>query len=287
MATIPVRMLAGQGTYAGIKVRALQEVLGVDGLRHELHRHDHYFFLIVQRGSGQHEIDLVPYPLMSRQVYVVRPGQVHQLFIKPSAQGFILSVASSVLRHKDAVIRQIIRRSCRQSVYTLPSPTFTQVAAILEAMRSEVEHRAFGFEALLPMHLLHVLVVLSRQRQEDASVPSARHVPMIDVVDELYGLIDEHVAERLSASAYAEMLQRTPRQLDALTRAAVGRSVAQILDDAVMMESKRRLVSTLASVKTIAYDLGFEDPSYFVRFFKRHEGETPLQFRLRHHAQGR
>lgn len=277
-------MLAGKGTYAGIKLRSLQEVVGEGGLRHELHRHDHYFFLIVERGRGQHEIDLVPCALASRQVFVVRPGQVHQLHIKPSARGAILSVEPSVLRHKDVAIRQIVRRACRQSIYTLSQLAFREVADVVEAMRREIDHRAYAFDALLPLHLLHFLVVLSRQRNDDAGVPSARDMPMIDVMDELYAMIDEHVAERLPPSAYADMLQLTQRQLDALTRRAVGKTVAQLLDDAVMLESKRRLVSTVDSIKTIAFDLGFEDPSYFVRFFKRHAHRTPMQFRLQRHA---
>jgi len=283
---IPVRTLTGRGTYAGIKVRSLQDVIGDDGLRHALHRHDHYFFLIVERGRGLHEIDLVQYTLGTQQIFVVRPGQIHQLTIGPSSRGYILSVEPSVLRHGDASIRQIIRRACRQPMYRLGAASFGRVRSILSAMQSEAERRAFGFEALLPLHLLHVLVELSRERQCEVLGSSTRRASAVDVLDELYALIDDHVTERLPVSAYADMLKRTPRQLDALVRAVVGRTVAQLLDDAVMLEAKRRLVSTVESIKTIAYDLGFEDPSYFVRFFKRHAGMTPVHFRLQRHTAG-
>jgi AraC family transcriptional regulator, transcriptional activator of pobA len=59
----------------------------------------------------------------------------------------------------------------------------------------------------------------------------------------------------------------------------VGKTVAQLIDEQIILEAKRYLLATPNQVKDIAWDLGYEDVSYFIRFFKKHTGLTPDAFR--------
>lgn len=55
----------------------------------------------------------------------------------------------------------------------------------------------------------------------------------------------------------------------------------QIINDRIVLEAKRQLQHTSLNITEISYNLGFEDPSYFVKFFKRLAGSMPSEFRKR------
>ena len=80
-------------------------------------------------------------------------------------------------------------------------------------------------------------------------------------------------------SQYADLLNLSPYQLNAITKASVGKTVAQLIDEQIILEAKRYLLATPNQVKDIAWDLGYEDVSYFIRFFKKHTGLSPDAFR--------
>jgi AraC-like DNA-binding protein len=59
----------------------------------------------------------------------------------------------------------------------------------------------------------------------------------------------------------------------------LGKTAGDIIRDRIAVEAKRLLTNAEMDVKEIAYDLNFEDPSYFTRFFRKNVGTTPEQFR--------
>ncbi|RDV13253.1 helix-turn-helix domain-containing protein [Pontibacter diazotrophicus] len=95
----------------------------------------------------------------------------------------------------------------------------------------------------------------------------------------LSSLIENYYREHRGVSFYADALDITPKHLNSLCRQYLHTTVADMQHKRLLIESKRLLFFSSLSVKQIAYQLGFEDTSYFVRFFKRITGLTPTQLR--------
>jgi AraC family transcriptional activator of pobA len=68
-------------------------------------------------------------------------------------------------------------------------------------------------------------------------------------------------------------------QLNTVTKAITEKTVSELINDQIILESKRYLLATGDQIKEIAFHLGFEDISYFIRFFKKQTGYTPEAFR--------
>jgi AraC family transcriptional regulator, transcriptional activator of pobA len=92
-------------------------------------------------------------------------------------------------------------------------------------------------------------------------------------------LIDEHFRRRHRVAEYAGLLGLTPGHLNDLTKAATGQTASALIDARLILEAKRLLAHSDATTAQIAADLGFEDPSYFGRFFRRHADQAPGAFR--------
>lgn len=94
-------------------------------------------------------------------------------------------------------------------------------------------------------------------------------------------LLEAHYHEHWPVTRYAERLGLSAERLNRLVRAETGRNAQALLHERLLREACRRLVHVAAPVSRIGFELGFEDPAYFCRFFKRHAGVGPKAYRER------
>ena len=98
---------------------------------------------------------------------------------------------------------------------------------------------------------------------------------------QLFVLIDKHFRQHKDAGFYAEQLSLTSKRMNELTRRYLGKTITRMIHDRILLEARRDLVFSVKTVKAIAHELGFDESTYFCRFFRKMTGETPLQFRQR------
>jgi AraC family transcriptional regulator, transcriptional activator of pobA len=94
-------------------------------------------------------------------------------------------------------------------------------------------------------------------------------------------LIETHYKDYKSVKDFADKLNITPNYLNAICTKTIGRTAGEIIRDRVILEAKRLLLHSSMSVCEMAYHLGYDDCSYFIRVFKKDVGSTPEQFRLK------
>lgn len=92
-------------------------------------------------------------------------------------------------------------------------------------------------------------------------------------------MIDSHYREDWSIDRYAEELATTRHLLDKAARETFRKSVKAMILERRLIEAKRLLMFTIRSVEDIGRETGFDDPAYFSRFFRRHTGTSPTQWR--------
>ena len=92
-------------------------------------------------------------------------------------------------------------------------------------------------------------------------------------------LIENNYSRNKGVSFYADRLNITPNYLNMLCKKQFGRNAGEMITVRVILEAKRLLFHTSSDISEIAFNLGFEDPFYFMRTFKRIEGKLPTVFR--------
>jgi AraC-like DNA-binding protein len=92
-------------------------------------------------------------------------------------------------------------------------------------------------------------------------------------------LLDVHIERGQNIAFYAGELKITPNHLNKSVKSVTGKTAIQVLNERRLAEARSRLKYTDATVSEIAYRLGFEDQSYFSRFFKKATGVSPAKFR--------
>lgn len=98
---------------------------------------------------------------------------------------------------------------------------------------------------------------------------------------EFEALIRLHLRKKWRLGDYAAAMRITPTQLSRISRAIVGVAASSHLEARLMQEAQRMLAYTRMPIAEVAYDLGYDDPAYFSRAFRRTTGEAPGAYRNR------
>jgi AraC family transcriptional regulator, transcriptional activator of pobA len=101
----------------------------------------------------------------------------------------------------------------------------------------------------------------------------------VDVLRNYFYLVEMHYKTKHSVSDYADLLNKPPKSITNLFAANYNKSPLKVIQERILIESKRYLSFSDRSIKETAFELGFDDMQSFSRFFKNMEGVSPKEFR--------
>lgn len=283
MKTIPVRHIttsqSGHTNTGRFSVRNLQQVLNGKDLVHDLHKHDFYFILAVQKGKGKHEIDFTHYAVHDHSIFLLRPGQVHSLELAKNSTGFLMEFDLSFYRPKQTITERRWQKASGKNYCKLEVARFKKLHELLAAIADEYTLQQEGYVEAIRANLDLFFIEYIRQSHNPNSLPKRESSYTQERFDELMHLLEANIVTMKNVSQYAGLLSLSPYQLNAITKASVGKTVSDLINEQIVLEAKRHLLATPNQIKEIADHVGFEDPSYFIRFFKKHTGYSPDAFR--------
>jgi AraC-like DNA-binding protein len=283
MRTIPVRHIASslleQNNPGRFSIRNIQQVLNGKDLVHTLHRHDFFFVLAVQNGKGIHEIDFIQYPVHDHCIFILRPGQVHQLQLNAACTGFLMEFDLSFYQPKNTITEHRWKKTSSKNYCEVEAARFMRLHFILENVFNEFTSKNEGYLEAIKANLDLFFIEYIRQSRNPKSIVKTGTGYAQERFEELVHLLEKNIGSMKNVSDYADLLNVSSYQLNSITKASVGKTVSEMINEQIVLEAKRYLLATPNQVKEVADRLGYEDVSYFVRFFKRHTGHTPEAFR--------
>jgi AraC family transcriptional activator of pobA len=242
------------------------------------HQHHGLFqILYLRSGTAQIRLDDQHRRLSAGQVLTVPQMCVHGFGFSRNAGGFVVTLAYPLLDRVGLP---------PGSVAALGSPHVHRLGVDEESRhiqhafnlidkeyKGKAPYRNLAIESLLGA----ILVWLARNAspgQEPLVVSGDRHFAVF------YKLLEENFIHQQPVSWYARKIGITAAHLNVLCRHAVNQSALQLIHERVLLEARRNLIYTSMTVSVVSHMLGFSDPAYFTRFFKRRTGSAPKAFRM-------
>lgn len=248
------------------------------------HRASFFSILWLKTGTVVHQVDFKPIELQADTYLFVKKDAV-QLFDQ------ISPFTSQVLIFTDTFFCQ----SESDYDYLKSTPLFnaliTDVAgeivkasaklkAIWQFMTDELARCDDTYSVqLLKNHLYTFLLIAERERNSQ-TVPRISRDKQFDTVVAFSKLLDKNFHMQKHVDFYAAQLAVTARVLTNATSKILGKTPKQLADERLLLEAKRLIIYGKDSGKAIALNLGFQEPTNFIKFFKNHTGVTPASFRV-------
>jgi AraC family transcriptional activator of pobA len=209
-------------------------------------------------------------------VLLIPPGAVHGFRFSKGVDGVVVTALADRLAALTASDRQIARFA--REVRIVPAASGEAEDCVLRIDR-EMKASAAGRTRMLEALVAQAVVELARAWL--AVQPADGKAERLDAsrIERLETLVSAHFREARPVSFYAARLGVSTAQLNRITRAETGQSVQGLIAARIVEAARRDLVFTPTPVNRIAESLGFADPAYFNRFFRRQVGVTPGAFR--------
>jgi AraC family transcriptional activator of pobA len=259
-------------------IRKITTLLSGKDMVQQLHRHDFFFFLAVEKGKGEHIIDFIKYPIENHSIYFLRPGQVHQLSLKRGSTGYLIEFDAGFYSPTEKSAH-VLRKVSSRNHCKLEAKRSRKLSAVLDSIFQEFTQQQDRFTEIIHANLHILFIELVRQSQDSDAVNDERNSYAQERLDDFLELLQTHIAVTRQVAEYAKMLHLTPYQLNAITKATVGKTGSELINEHIILESRRHLLATTNQINAIALQLGYEDVSYFIRFFKKHTGHSPESYR--------
>lgn len=282
---IPVYSLA-QSSRDGSKDFEIDEVTnGLTQRQKDLffvpHRQDYYKFVFVKVGSSKHWVDMVPYTVKSNAFYFSSPQQV--LFKEEAqacANGITICFTEDFLgMEENRLLKQLpVILNPHDGHELLLSPADRLfIDDLANKMLAEYRLKLELRNSMLLSYLRILLIYLSRLYT--AQFSKEGKPADLSLLKKFKALVAEHFVQVHEVAAYAEMLNLSSGHFSEMIKEQSGKTAIEHIHDRLLLEAKRMLFHSESSIKEIAFQLGFEDASYFNRFFKRLTSNTPLNYR--------
>lgn len=238
---------------------------------------------IVTGSGGEALIDGRRWPLRPPCLVLVPSGAVHGFHFRNDIDGPVITAAQRPLESLMAAIAPELLPHIR-TPKVLPvdpdGPFIESLMPLFDGIERETRYAAPG-QVVAGMALLAALFVQVARLSDSAAAtpgddPRSRKAGQIE---QFRNLVNERFRQHRGVAHYAQHLGLTAGHLGRLCREALGMSPLDVINARIVHEAQRELVYSLLSVKQVAAELGYDDEAYFGRFFKKHTGQRPTEFR--------
>lgn len=251
------------------------------------HIHSYYQILWFKKGKGKHFVDFKEYEILDNTLFFIAKNQVHY-FDQNNYNGILMHFNEPLLIQNNNEVEFFLKFNLFNNPYQKPSCLLDYNTKIildeyLNLITNELSGKnEFGQEEILRTYLKAVLIQVQRRKnefeQDENQTPFLADEKRFQLM-KFVNLVEENYKKGLNISAYAKLLFISSRTLSDLTHQLVGKTPSQIIQERIIVEAQRMLLHSNLNINQIGYDLGFEDPSYFVKYFKKYIKISPTEFR--------
>jgi AraC family transcriptional regulator, transcriptional activator of pobA len=244
------------------------------------HRHTFFELFYFAHGSGIHEIDFNKFPVESNSAHFVAPGQIHKLSLK-NTQGYVLCFTEDFvsLKNKENFIEKFpFFASPGTPCLKLNDKLAKEFLTLVRSISNDLSTLQEGPD-IIRSYLNIILLKLKQSFSLSEKSGSGDAQSRKQKVTAFKKLINDRYLKHLPVSDYADALHVSPNHLNALCKKHEGKTATGLIQERMILESKRLLYASEMNIKEISFYLNFEDVPYFNRFFKKHTGLTPIQYR--------
>ena len=166
-------------------------------------------------------------------------------------------------------------------VITIPKEQKHKFDLLWEVLLEEFKTKDNIQGEMLQMLLKRLIIICTRLAKEQLIIKELND-SQVETIRQFNFLVDIHFRTKRKVKEYADIMYKSPKTLSNLFATYNQKSPQQIIQERVVLEAKRLLHFTDKQTQEIAFDLGFDDPAHFSRYFKKIAKISPSEYKESH-----
>lgn len=258
-------------------------------LKHKVHAavpHRHSFYQIIWfKSAGRHFVDYETIDHPENTVFFINKNQIHNFCTDAPNEGFLFHFNDLFLdRHQKGMIHRFstsVFNEIGGNHLVLPEADIKNIGLLTSFIQSEILSQETSFKEQVYHYFLNVLILIERLRNKQGTVNTPTNEDY-QLASQFKRLVFEQIDQFHSIDYFASELGTNTKRLTEISKEFLGNTPANLIKESKLLEAKRMMSNQKVSIKEIAYSLGFEDPTYFTKYFKKGTGMTPKEFQKLH-----
>lgn len=239
-----------------------------------------YKIFWIKEGTGTYNIDFESYSFDGGVLFFLSPGQVFSVDSEKISEAYQLSFIQDfycIQTHDSEIAcNGVLFNNVYETPFVKPNEKdILKLSLIIDNLIDEFENTETAQYDMLQAYLKQFIIHSVRIRKE-------YHVVKEDIETKLFKdfslLVEQNFKKLHSVTDYANRLGISPKSLTKHFKKTKTDTPSDFIKNRIIIEAKRQLLYSTKAIKNIAFDLGFNDPAYFSRFFTKATGQSPKQF---------
>ncbi|WP_282016097.1 helix-turn-helix domain-containing protein [Marinifilum flexuosum] len=271
----------------GIKILSIADLKNSDkSERYERpHRLDFYMFVFYTEGKSKHLVDFNWHDINRNTLVYLTPGQINAFSFDNESKGFVIIFTKDYLKKqlsripKDAMICLFTPHLFRSAFY-IPEKSNTESYIQLLFNEYNTDEPDTNNDHIVDS--LYVIIFSKIEQLKTLNALYPKETDKLDIFLEFLHILETDFSKSRNADYYAKKLNITYQQLNLICKEIVNSSAKQFIDVFIITEAKRKLVNSNIKSSELAFSMGFEESTNFIKYFKKNTRLTPNQFKKRY-----
>ena len=242
---------------------------------------DAYSIYWIKNGSGVYHVDFENYSFTGNVLIFLSPGQVFSIDTEQIEEAYKLTFLKDfycIQTHdKEVACNGVLFNNISDTPFLLPTEKDAiKLEFIITCLINELKQSETGQYDMLQAYLKQFIVQSVRIKKNHSQIKD-------NVGSQLFKdfniLVEQNYKTTHSVTEYAKRLGVSPKSLSKNFQKVGLQTPRDLIKNRIVLEAKRQLLYSSDSVKQIAFNLGYNDPAYFTRFFTKSTGKSPLHFK--------
>ncbi|MFZ1292166.1 MAG: helix-turn-helix domain-containing protein [Melioribacteraceae bacterium] len=240
--------------------------------------------ILIKNGEGDFWIDIHKHKVVKQSVFVFWQGQIQRIENENNIDGIVLIFPIQIL-YKSGRESEIIQNSNEYNSFfqnpkiKLNNDEFNMVCDIIDKINFEINSNQDQIQETIVESIVKILLLKLIQMSSKGKVSQTIFNFDNTIFIEFKNLLDHNFSREKNVTFYAMKLFITPNRLNQIVKKRISKTAKDMIEERILLETKRHLIHSNFSVKEIGHLVGFSDPTNFNKFFKKNTKRTPIQFR--------
>lgn len=233
-------------------------------------------------GESKHLVDFVWHPVHKYTVMHISQGQVNAFKFKPDSKGYIILFTKEYLKKQlNKLPSNEIMRFYNSHLFSPRTviPDTSTIKNYFSLFFNEFTSEKEGFNKKKIYNALYTIIFSKLEQLKQYQTVHIKNSKNLEVFIEFKNLVEKHYTKNRNATYYADLLHITYKHLNTICKEIAHITAKQFIDEFIILEAKRKLINSSIKSSELAFSIGFNEPTNFVKYFKKHTGLTPNLFK--------
>lgn len=246
------------------------------------HKIKFYQFIFYTEGTTEQLVDFVSYKAEKNSLFFLAKGQINSFQFKKDVKGYILLFTEKYLKEQlnnlpgDSAMRLLASHLFSPKMQI---PEESNVHAYVTILYDEFQRTKNMFNKKAIIDSLFTIILSKLEELKKEQTAYMKESAKLNRFFQFQSLLKKHYTSNRNATYYAQLLNITYKHLNEICKEIINSTTKQYIDDFIILEAKRSLTNSTIKSTELAYQLGFEEPTNFIKYFKKSTGFTPNQFK--------